>query len=442
MTLTQKYWDFLLHEAQAEFLEGTTYSGKTTVALLKFMLRVAESPRRMHLLSALTIGTAESNLLHKDFGLLEVFGRYAKYKGRIGGENSKPHIVFRTPSGSKIIYVLGYEDKARWKKALGAQYGCVLIDEVNVADINFVREVSVRCDYLLATLNPDDPALLVYHEYVNRSRPLPAWAADTPPEILSALSAPPREKWTHWYFSFRDNAGLTEEKRTQIEAAAAPGTKLYRNKILGLRGRSDGLVFPIQDDNVVPKAVAKKMIFAFFTCGVDTSYSTKSDDAFAFIFIGITRDGRKAVLAEKVWNNRELAAPVSPSGLPEILHAFLEDCRAEWGFARDVFIDSADQATILECAKFKARTRCLYRFLPSSKRLRIMDRLHLEAGWLAQGASLIVDDCTSLLNEVRAYTWAADGQAPLDGFDHAINAWQYAWMPYAGKIGVKPRRGI
>ena len=431
MILTPKYWDFLLHEAQVEFLEGTTHSGKTTVALLKFMLAVAESPRRMHLLCGLDVGTVESHMLQKEYGIMEVFGHYIKY---VNNHSSKPHILFRTPTGRKAIYVMGFADKARWKKTLGGQYGCAMVDEVNVADMDFVRELSVRCDYFLATLNPDDTSLPVYREYINRSRPLPAWADETPTELLSELTEAPQENWTHWYFTFRDNAGLTAEKRAQIEAAAAPGTKLYRNKILGLRGRADGLVFPLEADNIITAAAAKKLRYALYTCGVDTSYSVKSADAFAFIFMGITKDGRKVALAEKVWNNRDLTTPVSPSDLPGVLYSFLEKCRAAWGFARDVYIDSADQATILECAKFKARTRCLYRFLPAWKRLRVVDRLHLEAGWLAQGVSLIAEDCTALLKEINSCTWAADGQPP-DGNDHAINAWQYAWMPYAAKLG-------
>jgi len=435
MKLTAKYADFLLHEAQVEFLEGTTASGKTTMGLVKFMLQVAESPKRQHLLCGLDLGTVEKNIINKDLGLMAVFGRYARYRGAGAGENSLAHILYRTPNGVKVIYVLGYADKSRWKKALGGQYGCAMVDEVNVADMDFVRELALRCDYWMATMNPDDPALPVYQEYVNRSRPVPAWEEDTPTEIRRELAATAQARWTHWYFSFRDNAGLSEAKRAQIEGSAAPGTKLFRNKILGLRGRAEGLVFPAADDCVITRTAAQGMRFVQFACGVDTAYSTKSADAFAFVFVGITKDGVKVALAEKVWNNRDMAQPVTPSELPAVLYAFLEECREAWGFAREVFIDSADQASILECVKFQKRTQCLYRFLPAWKKLRIVDRLHLEAGWMANGVSFIVADCAGLVKEVGAYAWAADGQTPMDGFDHAINAWQYAWMPYVRRIG-------
>ena len=41
---------------------------------------------------------------------------------------------------------MGYDTKDKWENALGGQYGCVLIDECNTADIEFLREVSTRND--------------------------------------------------------------------------------------------------------------------------------------------------------------------------------------------------------------------------------------------------------------------------------------------------------
>ena len=57
----------------------------------------------------------------------------------------------------KTVYVLGYADKARWKKALGGQYGCLFIDEANIADMDFVREAVMRCDYFMTRPSPCAP---------------------------------------------------------------------------------------------------------------------------------------------------------------------------------------------------------------------------------------------------------------------------------------------
>ena len=206
------------------------------------MLRVAESHQRQHIISGLDLGTIEKNIITKDLGILDVFGDLVDYNPSGRAENRLPHILYQTPMGEKVIYILGYNDKARWKKALGSQSGCILIDEINVADMDYVREASIRCDYLMATLNPDDPNLLVYSEYVNHSRPIEKWKGETPEPILNELSkVEPKPGWVHWFFSFKDNKGATQEKIEQIMSMTPPGTKIYKNKILGLRGRHTGL---------------------------------------------------------------------------------------------------------------------------------------------------------------------------------------------------------
>ena len=51
MLVGRKFDAFLDHEAPVEFLEGVTAAGKTTVGVVKFMLKVAESPRQQHIIA-------------------------------------------------------------------------------------------------------------------------------------------------------------------------------------------------------------------------------------------------------------------------------------------------------------------------------------------------------------------------------------------------------
>ena len=431
LLLSPKYKTFLKHDAPVEFLEGTTAAGKTTVAAFKFMLKVAQSPKKLHILAGLDLGTIEKNIINKELGILDIFGSMVQYNSNGKGKHTLPHLAFR----DKVIYILGYDNKARWKKALGGQYGCLYIDEINIADIEFVREASMRCDYLIATLNPDDPTLPVYDEYINHSRPLPEYAADAPPELNQMLNKEPKPGWVHWFFSFEHNAGLTPEKKAQIIGNVPVGTKLYKNKILGLRGRATGLVFNLRPENIITPAQAKKFKYLVFTCGVDTSYSRQSEDTFAFVFSGITACRKHVVLAERVYNNRDLKTPLSPSDIPPKLVEFLESCREYWGFARNVFIDSADQATILECQKYKRAHGCIYTFNPAWKQTKVIDRINLQAGWMAHGDFLIVDTCKESIRELNTYSWKEDKDEPEDRNDHTINADQYSWLPFKGYIG-------
>ena len=429
--LSDKQKAFMRHDADLEVMEGTTSSGKTTIAGVKFLLKVAESKKKNHIIAGLDLGTIEKNIIGSEYGLSTMFGAEIEYSARGKGDITLPHIAFR----GKIIYILGYDNKIRWKKALGGQYGCLFIDEINIADIEFTREAIMRADYTLATLNPDDPDLAVYKEYINCARPLPEYAKETPDELLAMLSEPPHKRWTHWYFTFDDNLGVPDDKKQQIKESVPLGTKQYKNKILGLRGRSTGLVFGLKDDSIITKDEAKKFKFTRFTCGVDTSYSQKTEDTIAFIFTGITACRKKITLAEQVFSNKYRDEPITPSDIPPRLTAFLSKQRKEWGFARYVFIDSADAGTISECKKYKRLNGSPHEFGGAWKKLPIIDRIHLEQGWLAQGDSLILDTCTESIRERNLYSWQQDKDAPEDGHDHTINADQYSWLPFIKLIG-------
>ena len=445
LLLSDKYRAFLRCDAPVEFLEGTTAAGKTTVGLFKFMLRVAESPKKLHILAADDTGAAEKNIIQKDLGILDDFGILVEYRGNGSGEYKMPHILFHTSGGDKIIFVVGYGNKRKWRDALGGQYGCLYIDEINTADIDFVREAAMRCDYLMATLNPDDPNLPIYKEYINCSRPLDEWADETPKEIKDELKEEPKPGWVHWFFSFTHNLGLPAEKLEQIIQNTPVGTKIHKNKILGLRGKATGLIFPNFDRKkhavtaawVRQQIAAGKIKFKKFSAALDTSYSSKSPDTIAMLFQGITADRRLIVLDEKVYSNADLSTPLAPSDTAVKFLEFLERNRREWGFAKDVFVDSADQATITELRKYKRLHGCLYNFFDAYKKLEILDRIKLQLGWIQQGCYLVVDTCVEHLGEIDRYSWDEDKDRPEDRNDHTINASQYGWIPYRQMIGFE-----
>ena len=410
-------------------------------------MKIAQSPKKYHIIAAKDTGTAEKNVINKDLGIIDNFGILTEYNGNGTRDEKIPHILYHTSKGDKIVYIMGYGDKKKWQKALGGQYGCLYIDEINTADIDFVREASMRCDYFMATLNPDDPSLPVYKEYINCSRPLPEYAKDAPQEINDMLSEEPKPGWVHWFFSFVHNAGLSAEKIEQIKLNVPKGTKLWKNKIKGLRGRATGLVFSNFDTrHKVTKEYAKRFIkgengeaFKWFSAGLDTAYSTKSPDTIAMSFIGITNKGRCFVLDEKVYNNAELQIPIAPSDTVVNFIDFLDRNTKEWELARNVFIDNADQATITELNKYKRQhSGCVYIFNNSYKKITNIDRIILQLGWFEHDNFLVVDTCENYMHELETYSWQEDkDNTPEDSNDHMVNSVQYAFIPYKSHIGVE-----
>lgn len=447
--LSEKYKDFMRQQARAEFLEGSTFSGKTTVGAVKFILKVMESAQPQHVIAGLNLGTIEKNILNSDMGILDVFKGRVEYFPSGHGQHNHPHLSI----GDKVIYLLGYDNKSRWKNALGGQYGCVMIDEINIAEIDFIREITMRSDYLLATLNPDSPNLPVYKEYINHARPCEKYAADAPGELLQMLDQPAKEGWIWWYFTFDHNASLTEAKRQSIINSVPMGTKLYKNKIQGLRGKATGLVFSnfdrakhvisaneLKRRMALPRNDIERIEFELLTAGLDTSYSSKSPDTISMSYCGITRKGVLVVLDERAYNNARLSVPLAPSDTINNLVAFMDRNTREWGFTRNIWIDSADQATITEAKKYNRNNTPLYTFNPAWKKMQIIDRVNLQLGWFQHGQVLIADTCTNYINELETYSWdESKDSTPEDGNDHMINSVQYAWLPYKQKIGVQTK---
>lgn len=443
MLVGDKFNAFLNYPSKVDFCEGVTSAGKTTVGIVKFMLNVADSERPQHILSGLDTGTIEKNIINKPYGITDVFGQLVDYRGGGASGEKLPHIIFDTPNGLKKIYVLGYDDKARWKKALGNQYGCLYIDECNIANMEFVREAFMRCDNVIATLNPDDPALPIYSEYINHSRPLDEWADSEPKEIMAELTEPYKDGWVHWFFNFDDNIALTEEKKRTIIENVPVGTKLYKNKIQGIRCRATGLVFGnFSNENIESakniKAQIKdgKIRFKRLSLGVDTAYSSKSPDTIAMELTGITTDGDLLTLEERTYNNADRNLPLAPSDVVREIVAFADFCRIAWGDFRNIFIDSADQATITECLKYKRENGCIYLFTPAYKDMKIIDRINLQLGWIAKHQYTVVDTCSEHIREMGVYSWQEDKDIPMDGSDHTINAVQYAFLPFVQEIGI------
>lgn len=359
MDFNSKYRAFIKHEGAFDILEGTTYSGKTTVgAGVKFMLKVAMSPRKFHGIAGKDLGTAEKNIINSECGILSEWGDYVKYNSRGTKTINLPHIVFTLEDGTqKIIYVFGYDDKTRWEKVLGGQMGCLLIDEANIADIDFIQESSIRCDYKLWTLNPDNPDLPIYEKYINHARPLQQFVKDYPPELLEQLNQEPKPGYTHWYFTFLDNIACTLEKRKQIISDTPPGTKLYKNKILGLRGVGQGGAY----NNLLSRSIhlrkfeevnfdALKQIYATVDLGSNLNPETNEKSATVLTIGGYSQQYQRCVV---------LAAYPMPAEDYDRIIDLAED-KLEWywihhyGKFRKIIIDSEDPIMI---RTWRKRTR-------------------------------------------------------------------------------------
>lgn len=441
MLFSEKQKAFLTYKTNVECAEGQTYGGKTTIGAIKFILRVKASSKKQHCICGLDTGTIEKNIIKSEMGIETYFGDEIDYRGNGDVNYNLPHIYVKSNKGLKVVFLFGYADQARWKKALGGQFGCAMIDEVNTADMDLVREVAMRCDYLLMTLNPDDPNLPIYREYINHCRPLPNFANDVPSEMMNQLlSQPAKEGWVHWYFRMDDNPTLTPEKKASIIANVPEGSKTWKAKILGLRGRSEGLVYDEFTDKKIIKLEQFKWLpmemVSKVICGLDSGLN---NDATALVTTLITTAGRLLVIPSfyylpKIGSNANSQQALNIS-------KWLDYWLPRFGInITNIVSIIGDSAAITQDLMYEINLKTPFRAMKVEKKDILKDTQRvksiigkedwfyiIDAGYRNPlNPNEVLGHNDMFIVELNNQIWDLKKNQPMDGNDHCIDAFKYA----------------
>ena len=441
MLFSEKQKAFLTYKTSVECAEGQTYGGKTTIGAIKFILRVKASQKKQHCICGLDTGTIEKNIIKSEMGIEAYFGDEIDYRGNGDVNYNLPHIYVKSNKGLKVIFLFGYADQSRWKKALGGQFGCAMIDEVNTADMDLVREVAMRCDYLLMTLNPDDPNLPIYREYINHCRPLPNFEKDVPSEMMNQLlSQPAKEGWVHWYFRMDDNPTLTPEKKASIIANVPEGSKTWKAKILGLRGRSEGLVY----DEFTDKKIIKLDQFKWYPmemvskviCGLDSGLN---NDATALVTTLITTAGRLLVIPSFYYLPKIGSNANSQQALN--IAKWLDYWLPRFGInITNIVSIIGDSAAITQDLMYEINLKTPFRAMKVEKKDILKDTQRvksiigkedwfyiIDAGYRNPlNPNEVLGHNDMFIVELNNQIWDLKKNQPMDGNDHCIDAFKYA----------------
>ena len=429
-----------------EVLEGQTSAGKTTIGIgLKFILLVALSKKKLHLLCGYTMGKLESSIIVKENGILDIasqLGYKVEYKPNGYGEIRLAHIIVygKTREEDRIIYCAGYSDTTKWKDILGNQYGIVAVDEANIANIDFLRELSMRRDYWMMTLNPDDPNMPIYSEFINHARPLKEYEKDYPSELLNQLySGQAKEGYIHWYFTMNDNAALSEEKKQQIIDSVPPNSKQYKNKILGLRGRSEGLVFEeFTDEKIIPfenfRYLPNEMVSRVI-CGLDSGLN---NDATALVTMLITTAGRLLVIPSfyylpKVGSNAnsiqaqniakwlDYWLPVFGINITNIVQIIGDSAAITQDLIYEINLNTPFTAAPVEKKDILKDTQRVKSIIGKDDYFYIID-----AGYRNPlNPNEVLGQTDMFIVELNNKVWDVKKNLPEDGNDHCIDAFKY-----------------
>lgn len=217
-------------------LEGTVRSSKTVSAIEGFFERVYYSQNIRHLAASFTMSTLNDNLLIADgFGLLTKFEKYCTLtKDRIGSSYLD---VNCGKYGKKKISLCGYSNRKMWKNVLGGSIENILIDEANIAELQFLlecyaRQTSFPNPLTIYTLNGDIPTAPIY-DFVNPSKII----GQCPASIRAEMDKVDKKAgyyYMHW--TMKDNPIMTPQKIADASSLYPAGSFYHTIKILGERG--------------------------------------------------------------------------------------------------------------------------------------------------------------------------------------------------------------
>ena len=99
------------------------------------------------------------------------------------------------------------------------------------------------------------------------------------------------------------------------------------------------------------------------------------------------------------------------------------------------YVDCADSGGFIDGLAMEAQRRQAYnlRFMPSSK-IPILSRVYFENIMMAYGCYNVSPNCKNLVREIKNARKAKDGRCREDYDDHAINAFEYAWIPIRKRL--------
>jgi len=253
--LLEKHRDLIKDRSQVIFAEGVTNASKSFIIGIAFIMRILTEPdsKTQFVLAGESVPVLERMFIQNEASFYNIFRPICEYTR--AGQGGARIVV----NNEKTIYLVGYDNKKRWRSILGMTIHGFNIEEVNISDDEFVSEAFIRTfrngGWMYASCNGGDPDTLVYTDYMNKARPLDKWASQVPNETWEELDRSiPDVSFRYYFFTFDDNPTMTQEQKLALINNTPKDSYQWKTKILGIRGIREGVIYAdymSRDKNIV-----------------------------------------------------------------------------------------------------------------------------------------------------------------------------------------------
>lgn len=272
------------------FATGISASSKSFPCGINFLFRIFEAPVNDNLF--VMSGKSTNWLirqLKEQSSFINIFKSICQLK-----EGANARVEVSTPTGIKSIYLVGYDNKKRWGDVLGLNIKGFLIEEIDTAHLDFIKQTFLRIArfedaFLICNSNGGDTDNPIFTEFLDRCTPLEGFEDDMPIELSEIIYADRDDKQENWkviFCGFDDNPTLTEQAIRDMKSVYPINSHHYNIYIRGVRGVAEGLIYndAIDEGNDISYTEAITTRYKRFTIGVDVG----ATDLFVFTLLGQT----------------------------------------------------------------------------------------------------------------------------------------------------------
>lgn len=448
--ITPKIKAILKDKARYSLFEGVTGSGKSFVAGLDAFFAISASGEKdtQFVVAGQSQSTIEKTIIDNPASFYNIFRAVCEYKpAGIGGA----HIQIYTTTGYKKLYFVGYRDKARWKDILGLTLSGIWIEEVNIADDDFIRECFTRAArtgaWIKATCNGAEPDKVCYTEFFNKGRPHPDYEKEVPPSTMEELNKKtPDINYRYWFWHFRDNPTLTDEQIAELYSTHPVGSFYHNTKILGVRAETEGVLYAhlINDNHNfdINRLNYNSLIASYI--GIDVGSgggegTAKGNARTVVTLSGVSMGNQRAVIIDGL-----ISENVEHLKLIAEVESFIRPYYyALGGRIRGIYIDSADRTLIETWRKNKRLAINVYGSIKQTKAITAQTRVTFKEQLLLKNRLLFsnkpgAQEIKRLLGKVKGKNGETIDENMLwndanDSLDYSLTPRFHELLAYRGR---------
>ena len=427
--MNQKQSDYIIRSQVAwlNVLEGGKRSSKNITNLLAWAVSLETHPDKLHLAAGYTQGTAKMNIIDSNgYGLKWIFAG----RCREGLYQNVDALYIDTPSGQKIVLIVGggkVNDLARIK---GFSLGSVYITEVNECAQPFVQECFDRTlassrRQIFMDLNPKPPRHWFYLDVLDFHQ--------------TAQKSDTRYGLNYAHMTIADNMSLTNDQLRRTLATYDRDSQWFKRDILGQRTSATGRIYEgyRYKDVAVNREWIKDQRFIDFSIGVDVG----GTDATVATLNGYTKGYAIEVTIDGYYHKQGIDHGMDHAQYAAEIARFIFPWTLIYPSlaSSTVFVESADKLFRQALRKALDDAKLMnMRIVPSYKKDGILDRINTMRILINQGRKKIASHLRYWFEAYENAVWDSekfsdkewvrvdDGSYPVDCLDSD----EYATQPF------------